>query len=79
MFYDLGYRSSVYINYLCKNNFKVYLFCSNMSRYGAKSWKVAGSIPEDDNEIFHIHNFSGRTMALGSNQRLPDTSPRNIS
>ena len=50
-----------------------------MSRYGAKSWKVAGSIPEDDNEIFHIHNFSGRTMALGSNQRLPDTSPRNIS
>jgi len=54
------------------------LFCSNTSGYGAKSWKVAGSIPESVIGIFHIHNSSGRSMALGSTYCLSDTSPRNI-
>jgi len=79
MFYELGYLNSVGINYLCKHSFKVYLFCSNTSGYDAKSWKVAGSIPEVDIGIFRIHNSSGRTMFLGSTQCLPDTSPRKIS
>lgn len=79
MFYELGYRNSVYINYLCKHNFQIYLSCSNTSGYGAKSWKVRGSIPEGDIGIFHIHNPSGGTMVLGSTQCLSGTSPRNIS
>ena len=79
MFYELGYRNSVCINYLCKHNFKVRVFCSNTSGYEAKNWKVACSIPEGDIGIFRIHNSSGPTMALGSTQCLPDTSPRNIS
>ena len=79
VFYELGYRNSVYINYLRKHNFKVYVFCSNASGYGSKRWKIAGLIPEGDIGIFHIHNSSDRTMALGSPQCLPDTSPRNIS
>jgi hypothetical protein len=29
--------------------------------------------------IFHRHNFSGRTMALGSTQPLTEMSTRNIS
>jgi hypothetical protein len=75
VFYELRYRNSVYINYLCKHNFEVYLFCSNTSGYGAKTWKVAGSISEGDIGIFHIYNPSGSTMALGSTQCLQDTVP----
>jgi hypothetical protein len=36
---------------------------------------VAGSIPDGVNGIFHSHNTSGRTMALGSTQ--PVTENRN--
>ena len=36
----------------------------------ATSRKVAGSIPDGDNGIFHWHNPSGRIMALGSTQPL---------
>src|SRR5215475_12309207 len=41
--------------------------------------KVAGSIPDGVNEIFHSHNPSGRTMTLGLTQPLTETSTRNIS
>ena len=41
--------------------------------------KVAGSIPDGVIGIFHRHNPSSRTEALGSTQPLTDTSPRNIS
>ena len=34
------------------------------------SRKVAGSIPDMVIGIFYLHNPSGRTMALGSNQPL---------
>ena len=34
-------------------------------RHRATSRKVAGSIPDDVNGIFHWHNPSGRTVALG--------------
>jgi hypothetical protein len=40
--------------------------------------KVAGSIP-DVIGIFHLHNLSNRTMALGSTQSLTEISTRNIS
>jgi len=45
----------------------------------ATNWKVAGSIPEDVIGIFHWHNPSDRTMALGSTQPLTEMSTRSIS
>jgi len=36
----------------------------------AKSWKVAGSIPDSAIGILHCHNPSGRTLSLGSTQLL---------
>jgi hypothetical protein len=37
-------------------------------RHCTTSRKVTGSIPDDVIGIFHLHNPSGRTMALGSTQ-----------
>ena len=47
-------------------------------RHCATSQKVAGSIPEGVVGIFHWHNPSSRTMALGSTQPLTEMSTRNI-
>jgi hypothetical protein len=52
---------------------------STRVRHCATSRKVAGSIPDSVTGIFHWHNPSGRTMALGSNQPLTEMSTRNIS
>jgi hypothetical protein len=41
-------------------------------RHWATSRKFAGSIPDGDIGIFHWHNPSGRTMALGLTQSLTD-------
>ena len=43
-------------------------------RYCATSRKVAGSIPDGVIEIFHWHNPSDRTMAVGSTQPLTEMS-----
>jgi hypothetical protein len=48
-------------------------------KHYATSRKVAGSIPDGDIELFHWHNPSGRTMALGSTKPLTEMSTRNIS
>jgi hypothetical protein len=45
----------------------------------ATNRKVAGSIPDGDIGIFHWHNPSVRTMALGSTQPLTEMSTRRIS
>ena len=45
----------------------------------ATSQKVAGSIPDGVIRIFHWHNPSGRTVALGLTQPLTEMSTRNIS
>ena len=48
-------------------------------RHCATSLKVAGSIPDNVTEIFHSHNPSGRTMALGLTQPLREMSiPKRI-
>jgi hypothetical protein len=39
----------------------------------------AGSIPDGVTGNFHLHNPSGRTMALGLTQPLTEMSTRNIS
>ena len=48
-------------------------------RHCATSQKVAGSIPDGVIGIFHRHNPSGRTVALGSTQPLTEMSTGNIS
>jgi hypothetical protein len=48
-------------------------------RHCATNRKVAGSIPDGVFGIFHWHNPSGRTMALGLTQPLTEMSTRNIS
>jgi hypothetical protein len=78
----------------CSSLWGIFLscFCSNTSiQTGARCWwrswlrhcatrrKVAGSIPDDVTGIFHWHNPSGRTMALGLTQPLTEMSTRNIS
>jgi hypothetical protein len=49
-----------------------------LRRY-ATNRKVAGSIQDDVNGIFHWHNPSDRTMDLGSTQPLTEMSTRRIS
>jgi hypothetical protein len=39
--------------------------CTQWLRHCAANWKVAGSIPDGVIGIFHRHNPSGCTMALG--------------
>ena len=48
-------------------------------RHCATSRKVAGSITDGVIGIFHWHNPSGCTMALGSTQPLTEMDTRNIS
>ena len=48
-------------------------------RHCDTSRKVAGSIPDGVIGIFHWHNPSGRTMALGLTQPLTEMSTRGIS
>jgi len=43
------------------------------------NWKVTGSIPDGVIGIFHRHNPSNLTMALGSTQPLAEMSSGNIS
>ena len=51
----------------------------SLLRHCATRRKVAGSIPDDVIGIFHLHNSSGRIMALGLAQPLTEMSTRNIS
>jgi len=48
-------------------------------RHCAISRKVSGSIPDGVIGIFHRHNSSGRTVALGSTQTLTGMSTSIIS
>ena len=48
-------------------------------RHCATSRKVADSIPKGVIGVFHWHNPSGLTMALGSTQLLTEISTRSIS
>jgi len=43
------------------------------------SSQFEGSVPDGVTEIFHLHNPSGCTIALGSTQPLTEMSTRNIS
>jgi hypothetical protein len=51
------------------------LMVAQWLRYCATNRKVAGSIPDSVTGIFHWHNPSDRTMALGSTQLLTEWVP----
>jgi len=53
--------------------------CNTVVKVLCYKSKVAGSIPAGVIGIFHWHNTSDRTMALGSTQPLTEMSTRNIS
>jgi hypothetical protein len=55
----------------------LYVFVLEGTRF-ATSRKVAGSIPDGVIGIFHWHNPSDRTMALGLTQPLKEMNTRNI-
>jgi hypothetical protein len=55
------------------------LMVAQCLRYCATNRKVAGSIPDGVIGIFHWHDPSDRTMALGSTQPLTEMSTRSIS
>jgi hypothetical protein len=48
-------------------------------RHCVTNRKVVGSIPDRANGIFHWHNPSGRSLALGLTRPLTEMSTRNIS
>jgi hypothetical protein len=48
-------------------------------RHHATNRQVAGSVPDVVIGIFQLHNASGRTMVLGSTQRITEMSTRCIS
>jgi hypothetical protein len=52
-------------------------WCS-WSKHCATSREVAGSLPNGVTGIFHWHNPSGRTTALGSMQHLKEMNTRKI-
>jgi hypothetical protein len=54
-------------------------WCRSWLRHCTTNRKVASSIPDGVIGIFHWHNPSGRTMALGLTQPLTEMSTRNIS
>ena len=57
----------------------VYTAVAQWLRCCAANRKVAGSIPAGVIGIFHCHNPSDRTMALGWTQPLTEMSTRRIS
>ena len=64
---------------LCKFLLVLLILQRSWLRHCATSRKVAGSIPDCVIRIFHLRNFSGRTMALVLTQPLTEMSTRNIS
>jgi hypothetical protein len=63
---------------LLKRDFGRYFWYSSDYYFCFTTWKVASWIPDYIIGIFHYHNPSGFTMALGSTQLLTEMSTRNI-
>jgi hypothetical protein len=93
--YGTGDKHAYYTNEISVSNSNIQLFYCKYSRlillfwgplmvaqwlrYCATNWKVADSIPGGVIGIFHWHNPSDRTMALGSTEPLTEMSTRSIS
>jgi len=62
-------RQTYFVNFMS--------FVEEIKRIGSR--KFSGSIPDCVIGVFHSHNPSDRTMALGSTQPLTEKSTKNIS
>ena len=73
-------HSQTFLYHQPSNEIYLCIYCSpSRLRHCATSREVAGSIPDGVIIIFHWHNPSGRTMALGLTQPLTEMITRNIS
>jgi hypothetical protein len=72
-------RSAVIMCFSVVVNFTGGTWWLSWLRHCATSQKVMGLIPNGVIGIFHWHNPSGRTVALGLTQPLVEMSTRNIS
>ena len=68
-----------YVRICCVTLYTWVTWCRSWLRHCATSQNVAGSIPDGVTGIFHWHNPSCRTVALGSTQPVSEMSTRNIS
>jgi hypothetical protein len=64
---------------LCVDHYLLGNAVAQWLRYCATNFKVAGLIPDGVIGIFHWHNPSDYTMALGSTLPLTEMSTRSIS
>jgi len=71
----LGPRGGTVVKVLCYSGTAV----AQWLRCCATNRKVASSIPDGVIGIFHRHNSSHRTMALGSTQPLTEMSTSSVS
>jgi len=69
-------------DYITTTSFRIFLltipYMAQWLRFCATNRKVAGSIPDGVIAIFHWHNPSDCTVALGSTQPLTEMSTRSI-
>jgi hypothetical protein len=73
----VSFKINVYLFMSCMKNHSVGTRWYSWLRRCAIRRKVAGSIPNGVIGIFHWHNPSSRTMALGSTHPLTEMSTRN--
>jgi hypothetical protein len=73
----VSFKINVYLFMSCMKKQSVGTRWHSWLRCCSTSRKVAGSIPNGVIGVFHWHNPSGRTMALGSTQPLTEMSTRN--
>jgi len=70
---------SVELQYFIEWKSLILMYVSSWMRHWATSRKVAGWISHGVIGIFHWHNPSGSTMALGSAHHLTEMNTKNIS
>jgi hypothetical protein len=75
---EIDLLTGIKITFCLVQHFRMPKGCSQL-RHCATSRKVVGLIPDGVIWIFHWHNPSSHTRALGLNQSLTEMSTRNIS
>jgi hypothetical protein len=75
-YYCISDANCLDLSFICDCVFVLFPSCARA--YCATSRKVAGSIPDEVTGFFNIPNPYSRNLALGSTQRLKETSTRNL-
>ena len=78
---SLPFRTTIILHYIILYYMYVCVcggtWCCSWLRHCATSGKVRDSIPDGVIEIFHWHNPSARTMAMGSTRPITEMTTRN--